>query len=351
MNKPLLSMLCITYNQKKYISKTLDGFLMQKTKFPFEILIHDDASTDGTTEIIKEYAKKHPKIFRTIFEKENQYSKGNITVFLENMYKSANGKYIAWCEGDDYWTDPNKAQLQVDLLEKNPNYSICFHPVKVIYEDNEEQNHIFPKYKNQEFNIKKLLEANFIQTNSVMYRKQKYSTIPKGIMPVDWYMHLYHAQFGKIGFINKTMACYIRQDSGIWADSYKNKEVFWQKHSLSYLNLYHQLLKMYGSEKEYKDIIFTHFSNLITESSKSTNKELIGLVLTKYLNDTVELLKITFDRVQKQEKDILQKDKDIVNLQDTIKYLESDIRKIKKSYTWRLNSRVQAIRKKLEKGK
>lgn len=120
----MVSIICNTYNQAKYISDTLNGFVIQETSFPFEVLIHDDASTDGTVEIIKEYEKKYPDIIKPIYEKENQYSKGKGLV--TKIQKSrATRKYVAMCEGDDYWTDPHKLQKQFDFMEANPDYTLC----------------------------------------------------------------------------------------------------------------------------------------------------------------------------------------------------------------------------------
>lgn len=122
----MVSIHCLAYNHEKTIRKTLDGFLMQKTSFPIEAIIHDDASTDNTAEIIKEYAVQYPHIIKPIFEKENQYSKhdGSLQKIMHNACK---GKYIAYCEGDDYWIDPLKLQKQVDYLEAHPEitYSCC----------------------------------------------------------------------------------------------------------------------------------------------------------------------------------------------------------------------------------
>lgn len=122
---PLVSICSITYNHAPYIRQCLDGFLMQETNFKYEIIIHDDASTDGTTEIIKEYAEKYPDLITPIFQSENQYSKGLRGFYAKFVFPRAKGKYIALCEGDDYWTDPLKLQKQVDFLEANPEYVMC----------------------------------------------------------------------------------------------------------------------------------------------------------------------------------------------------------------------------------
>jgi glycosyltransferase involved in cell wall biosynthesis len=131
---PVVSICCQTYNHKKLIRDALEGFLMQITSFPFEIIIHDDASTDGTQEIIRDYQQKHPSIIRTIFQKENQFSKTGVYP-LFNMYSVAKGKYVADCDGDDYWTDPMKLQKQVDFMETHPEYVMCFHDYRIHHVD------------------------------------------------------------------------------------------------------------------------------------------------------------------------------------------------------------------------
>lgn len=128
MNKenPLVSIVCESYNHEPYLRKCLDGFVMQKTNFSFEILIHDDASTDKSADIIREYISKYPQLdWKPIFQIENQYSKG-ISIWTEIQFPRARGKYIALCEGDDYWTDPMKLQKQIDVLEKDETLVGCY---------------------------------------------------------------------------------------------------------------------------------------------------------------------------------------------------------------------------------
>lgn len=123
MSKLLVSICCLAYNHENFIRDCLDGFIIQKTDFDFEILIHDDASTDKTADIIKEYEALFPKIIKPIYQSENQYSKG-IGVSANFNFPRAKGKYIALCEGDDYWIDPYKLQKQVDFLEVNSDYGL-----------------------------------------------------------------------------------------------------------------------------------------------------------------------------------------------------------------------------------
>lgn len=133
-DRPLVAIQCITYNHEPYISDTLEGFVMQKTKFPFVAIVHDDASTDGTADIIRKYAEKYPDIIKPIFETENQYSKrdGSITRIMNEACIKTGAKYIAFCEGDDYWTDPLKLQKQVNFLEANPKYVYTCHNYTII---------------------------------------------------------------------------------------------------------------------------------------------------------------------------------------------------------------------------
>ena len=133
---PLVSIRCTVYNHEPFLRQCLDGFVMQQTTFPFEAIVHDDASTDGSVAIIREYAEKYPDIIKPIYETENQYSKrdGSLRKILEAATHPS-AKYIATCEGDDYWTDPQKLQIQVDFLESHPDYSLSAHDFKVWDQD------------------------------------------------------------------------------------------------------------------------------------------------------------------------------------------------------------------------
>ena len=124
MEKPLVSIACTTYNHEKYIAHAIEGFLMQYTPFPIEIIIHDDASTDGTADIIRKLGMSH-RIIKPIFQETNQFSlkKKPLGTYV---IPQCRGKYIALCEGDDYWTDPYKLKKQVDVLESHPEFAMCF---------------------------------------------------------------------------------------------------------------------------------------------------------------------------------------------------------------------------------
>ena len=128
-NIPTVTICCITYKHEKYIRECLNGFIMQKTNFPFEVIVHDDASPDKTADIVREYEAKYPDIIKPIYQTQNQRSLGK-KVSLTYVYPKVRSKYIAICEGDDFWCDPNKLQMQYDFMEAHPDYSLCMHGFK-----------------------------------------------------------------------------------------------------------------------------------------------------------------------------------------------------------------------------
>lgn len=211
-NLPLVSISCITYNHASYIKECIDGFLMQKTNFNFEVLIHDDHSTDGTEEIIKEYAKQYPDIIKPLFEKENQYSLGKpIGSAVWNLPR-ARGKYVAMCEGDDYWIDPYKLQKQVDFLESHPDYGMCYTKVKRFVQ---KSNQFIDEWGGPNETMDKLLIENTIPTLTAVFHKAIYYNYLTEIHPSkrgwlmgDYPIWLYFAQNSKIKFINETTGVY-----------------------------------------------------------------------------------------------------------------------------------------------
>lgn len=300
MSKPKVSILCITYNHAKYIRDALDGFVMQKTTFPFEVLIHDDASTDGTADIIREYEKKYPDIIKPIYQTENKWSKG-VKIAQDFLWPNIQGEYVAINEGDDYWTDENKLQKQVDFLESHPDYAVCFHPVQVIWEDNRMPAYIFPKlsirFHKRTLTVQDLLRHNFIQTNSVMYRWHDITKEwPKcSFIPGDYMMHLFQAQYGKIGFLPHIMSVYRRNAGGVWTGAMEFDEWF-LKYTIPHLYFYNEVQKKFNVDKT-KDMIlliqkalivflrhkeFDKISQIIDEFPKEFNDALMGKSKNKY---------------------------------------------------------------------
>ena len=121
-----VSVVCTAFNHERYLAEALESFVCQKTDFPFEILVNDDASTDGTAAILRDYAARYPALIRPVFQEKNLYSQG-VNLYDAVLYPLARGEYIALCEGDDRWTDPQKLQLQADFLDSHPDYSACVH--------------------------------------------------------------------------------------------------------------------------------------------------------------------------------------------------------------------------------
>lgn len=280
-----LSIICLAYNQVRFIRDALEGFVRQKTNFPFEVIIHDDASTDGTTEIIKEYEHKYPNIIKPIYQMENKWSKGK-DLIKSFIYPHIRGEYVALCEGDDYWTDENKLQKQVDFLDSHLDYTICFHPVKVIWEDKRAEETIFPDEKllrkTGNLDFFSLLKGNFIQTNSVIYRwrfhKDSYDLIPDNILPGDWFLHLLHAQIGKIGFINEVMGVYRRNAGGIWTGAGQT-DVWYERCGASVIR-FNEAVEKHFEISRYKEIR-KMFIQTYNAAINLKNKELI-----KYLQKT-----------------------------------------------------------------
>lgn len=172
----IVSIKCITYNHASFIRQCLDGFVKQKTNFRFEAIVHDDASTDGTADIILEYAEKYPDIIKPIFETENQYSKGN-GALTKIMYEACKGKYVALCEGDDYWTDPLKLQKQVDFMESDTEekYVMCFHDSTIIDDRGRVLDpNLFSKENMRDLSAMDLMMLNMPPTQTVMYRNYIY---------------------------------------------------------------------------------------------------------------------------------------------------------------------------------
>ena len=214
-NNLLVSIFCPTYNHSKYIEQCLNGIVMQKTNFQFEVIVQDDASTDDSQKIIKEFAEKYNFIV-PVLHTENIYSKGGD--LNEYFVKNAKGKYIAFCEGDDYWTDPYKLQKQVDFLEANPDYSICFHKVKLLENDKLIDDYI-TKVPSETTAINDLAKGNYIHTPSVIFRNNLFKVYPESFYqsPVgDYFLHMLNAQYGKIRCINDCMAVYRVHHDSYW---------------------------------------------------------------------------------------------------------------------------------------
>jgi glycosyltransferase involved in cell wall biosynthesis len=222
-NTPLVSVCCITYNHAQFIRTALDGFLMQKTDFPFETIVHDDCSTDGTAEIVKGYQEQHPDLIKAILQTENQRSKGKKVLSI--ALGKARGKYIALCEGDDYWTVFDKLQIQVNYLEKQAQCSACFHNTLKVYEDHSQPSIEYCQNLDKElYDFEDLLVTYILHTSASMFRHSLIETLPEWVTPLkmaDWPLHILLSLQGPIGYINQVMSVYRIHAGGVWSGSNK----------------------------------------------------------------------------------------------------------------------------------
>lgn len=250
MQEIVVSVICNTYNQEDYIEQTINGFLMQKTNFPFEILIHDDASTDGTTEIIREYAQKYPDLIKPLIQKENQYSK-KVAITEVFQVPRAKGNYIALCEGDDYWTDPLKLQKQVDALEQNPNIDVCSHKAEIHCD--EKPIGTVPKLnKDKIFSVDEVIlgDGGFVATASLMFRK---SWLTRGykfaqIFSLDYAWQIGGALRGGMLYLSDSMCVYRKQAKNSWSKTVANNTAVHFEH----WNYVKEILSVLNEETNYK---------------------------------------------------------------------------------------------------
>jgi glycosyltransferase involved in cell wall biosynthesis len=218
-----VSVAIITYNHAAFIRQAVEGALMQRTNFDFEILIGEDDSSDGTREIVKEYAAQHPGKIRLFLRdrKDVLHIGGRPTGRRNwvNTIKEASGDYVALLEGDDYWTSPDKLQKQADFLDAHPECSACFHPVQVIYDNGETSDLTYRKVAKNFYTQADILAAGFhIPTCSYFYRNRLfgefpdwYLTVPVGDLP----LHVLVAEHGLLGWMDENMGVYRVHGGGI----------------------------------------------------------------------------------------------------------------------------------------
>jgi glycosyltransferase involved in cell wall biosynthesis len=224
--RPLVSACVVTYQHARFIGRCLDSILAQRTSFPFEIVIGEDESTDGTREICMEYARRHPDRIRLFLRSRASSSvvAHELTTRLNGMWtrRAARGTYVALCEGDDYWTDPDKLQKQAGFLDAHPECAMCFHNALLTFEDGSEPPRL--SYRPEEtrpfYDLRDLLKENFIQTASIFYRRSALAyPLPSWWYRMtvgDWTLLLLVAQSGLIGYLPETMSVYRLHEGGIW---------------------------------------------------------------------------------------------------------------------------------------
>ena len=271
----MVSVFCAVYNHEKYLRQCLDGFVMQKTNFAFEVIIHDDASTDHSADIIREYTQKYPNIFRPIYQEKNQYSQG-ISFTKEYMLPLARGKYHASCEGDDYWCDENKLQMQFDAMEAHPECHLCVHKVRCVTEADELLDKTYPGFaldsgvlSSHEF-LRIITSSYWFQTSSYFRRMEdmrEFTLNPPEFRKVcdvgDVPGLLYCGSLGDVYYIDREMSHYRTQSIGSWSmrqgKSLEKRKQHW-----------HSMVRTYEEFDKYTEY---RYSELVAKSIKRSQIE------------------------------------------------------------------------------
>lgn len=230
---PILSIVCCTFNHEKFIKNAIDGFLLQKADFPFEVVIHDDASSDNTQQIIESYYLKYPEIIKPVFQKSNQFSLGKKIFPIALQF--CLGKYIAICEGDDFWIASDKIQKQVDFLEKNLSASFTAHSVEIL--DDTQKFNIYDPFENHPigyFETGDILQKHFIPTLSIVFRRDAlvlpewYYNCRSGDIAIELILSLYGPGY----FFPEKMGCYRHHDGGITKCLVNHSKIYKQNYRL-----------------------------------------------------------------------------------------------------------------------
>lgn len=254
MEKPLVSVIVLCYNHERYIRDCLDGILMQETEFPFEVMVGDDCSTDGTLSVIRDYHKKFPDVIRVETTDVNLWSQG-VSMSYSRLVPMSRGRYLAFCEGDDYWTDPHKLQRQADFMEENPEYSMCYHDYSILDKYGKTQLHPYCLRKDCDSRLSEMLHLNSCQVATVFFRR--------GIMQSRGFRAYFEDPEHCYGDMNYNTACFdsgrVRHLSGNWSvyrkhddsvtamDKSRGKSVVVQMH----LNGIRVLIRHYGRRYRY----------------------------------------------------------------------------------------------------
>lgn len=252
--KPIISIAIPVYNHELYIAKAIESVLMQKTSFAIEIIIGDDCSTDKTREILIDFKEKHPDKIKLILAEQNQGVLKNTI----DIYNNCTGKYIAILDGDDYWTNENKLQKQINFLEENEEYKGCFHDTMIISEQEEgttkqNQYHTEFKYYSQfnkystDFYSYNIIERNIIPTSSFVFRNtidlnlffKKFADLQLSLL---WAMQIFIVGRGKLRYFNEAWSVYNDHPKGV------SKAQSLNTFKLSNI----KVLKRYAKEKDFK---------------------------------------------------------------------------------------------------
>jgi len=271
---PVVTITCVVFNHEKFIKDTLDGFLSQNTTYSFEVLLHDDVSTDNTVEIIEKYRKKFPNIIKPIYQKVNQYSQGNNPLAI--LFSEVKGEYMAHCDGDDHWTDVNKLQIQIDEMKKYPELDMSFHLASELIGSKKCQHYGKQAKKNMVFSTEEIIlgGGEFCATSSLIFRRRLLKKIPNWFyktMVGDYPIQVLGAASGKGAlYINRDMCIYRVGDPSSWTSALKETENSYNQLFLAnrFLNALNETLdKKY--HKEFSNVIANKNFSFLCKTSFS----------------------------------------------------------------------------------
>lgn len=293
-----VSVCCLAYNHEKYISQCLDSILQQRTNFRFEVIVHEDASTDGTADILRDYAEKYPDIIVPVFQKENQYSK-KVRIIETYFYARAKGKYLAFCECDDFWTNKNKLQFQYDFLEDNSDYSATTHKMEVVDANGNKKeinfacyfDYYLPTDIDVDYSIEDLkkwsmpgqLATRMIRKECVIDIPQIYSYSP---LNEDRKMTVLLLRKGKIRYFSQSMSAYryVIEEGFSWsAQTFRKNMCFFNFQSLCEME---QMCKELLGEKvnfsQRKEAIYFEAVIALVKHPNKTNYAVVKKIHTRY---------------------------------------------------------------------
>ena len=259
MEEYMVSVFCTTYNQKKYISRCLDSILNQQTSFRYEIIVRDDASTDGTSDIVRDYAERYPERIVPFIQPENLYQRGMSYISYEKMFHMSRGKYIAICEGDDFWTDDRKLQKQVDFMESHPDYSLCGHAAYFADESGEllKDRYFRISKGSGDLSTEEIISSWTMATCSLLYRKACRTDI---VIPFkgncingDYAMLVYLSMKGKVYYSDELMSAYRVCSNGSISQRVRTDPEYFRKNRLEFVEMLDRIDAYYGGR--YSDVI------------------------------------------------------------------------------------------------
>lgn len=303
-----VTVLIITYNQKEYIADAIESALAQKTSFDYQIIICDDASTDGTADICREYEAKYPGKIQTIIRERNEFSQG-IAPGITGMMDFVKTPYLAILEGDDYWINPLKLQKQVDFMDAHTDFTVCYTLAKKVSSDSVQiipeddvfcpKNGILPRETFIRF-------GNQLPTSSVLYRfiwnndNNIEKLMPRHILPMDWYVHLLYAKYGKVAFIPEITSVYRINPKSVWNgfNSYGRLFPFISTNKDDFLNVFYAFVRNLWTEEETREFFPAIFRDLIIANIFSGRIDQAVSILKNVPQDILPYLSIPLNDIE-----------------------------------------------------